>query len=143
VGARAAWLIDPHPLDDGFGPGTPYARLVQADGDVLLLGAPLESISLLHHAEAIARAPGKRRTRYRVPLVGGGWRACGDVDVRGGVYDYARVVGAGEPPLRHIARAAVRAGIGTHGAIAGATCHRFPATELTRFAADWLEERFG
>jgi aminoglycoside 3-N-acetyltransferase len=142
VGARAAWLVSGHPLDDGFGPGTPYARLVGAHGDVLLLGAPLETISLLHHAEAIARVARKRRVRYRVRLADG-WRACEDIDVRGGPFDYARVVPDGEPPLAHIAASALAAGVGTRGEIAGAPCHRFPAEGLTRFAARWLEERFG
>jgi aminoglycoside 3-N-acetyltransferase len=137
VGARASWLVEPHALDDGFGVGTPYARLVEAEGDVVLLGAPLETISLLHHAEAIARVEGKRRCRYRVRLAGG-WRECEDIDVRRGVYDY----GPGEPPLRRIARAALDAGIGDHATIGGASCRRFPAAELTRFACVWLEERF-
>jgi aminoglycoside 3-N-acetyltransferase len=146
-GAHAAWLVDPHPHDDGFGPGTPYARLVEADGHVLLLGAPLHTISLLHHAEAIARVRAKRRVRYDVPLParGGGvrWHVCEDIDVRGGPFPYARAVPPGEPPLGVIARAALGAGIGEMQPIGAARCHRFPARALVRFASAWLEERFG
>jgi aminoglycoside 3-N-acetyltransferase len=141
LGARSEWLVEPHALGDGFGRGTPYARLVEAAGDVLLLGAPLETISLLHHAEAIAGIPRKRRVGYRVRLASG-WRACEDIDVRGGVYDYARVLGDDEPPLRAIAQAALEAGVGTRATIGGAECHRFPAAALTAFATGWLEERF-
>src|SRR5215213_1770454 len=54
VGARAGWLTDPHPGNDAYGPGTPFARLVEAGGQVLILGAPLDTVTLLHHAEAIA-----------------------------------------------------------------------------------------
>src|SRR5262245_12623278 len=67
IGARAAELTADHRLDDGFGAGTPYARLIDSDAQVILLGAPLRTISLLHHAEAIARAP-KRWTTYRLPV---------------------------------------------------------------------------
>ena len=66
VGARAGWLVEPHPLDDGFGTRSPYARLAAAGGAVVLLGAPLRTISLLHHAESIAAVP-KRWTRLTLP----------------------------------------------------------------------------
>jgi aminoglycoside 3-N-acetyltransferase len=145
VGARAAWLVDPHGPDHGFGPGTPYARLVEASGQVLLLGAPLHTISLLHHAEAIARIPAKRRVRYRIPLPGPGgvqWRECEDIDVRDGPVPYERAVPAGEPPLAAIARAALAAGIGERGRIGAAQAHLFSARPLVAFARGWLEARF-
>ena len=41
--------------------GSPFARLVEADGQVLMLGAPLDTVTLLHHAEAIARVPASAR----------------------------------------------------------------------------------
>ena len=68
VGRLADWLTATHPLDDSFGPGTPFARLVEASGWVLVLGAPLRSLTLLHHAEAIARVPDKRRWSYTLPF---------------------------------------------------------------------------
>jgi aminoglycoside 3-N-acetyltransferase len=146
LGARARWLVEPHGPDDGFGPATPYARLVAAGGQVLLLGAPLHTISLLHHAEATARVRGKRRVRYRVPVSDGAtgvrWRECEDIDVRGGPVPYAEAVPDGEPPLATIARAALEAGIGTRGRIGAAQCHVFAAAPLVAFARGWLEERF-
>src|SRR5215213_880870 len=57
VGARAAWLCEVHPPDDGYGARSPFARLVAGGGQVLLLGAPLGTLTLLHHAEGIARVP--------------------------------------------------------------------------------------
>jgi aminoglycoside 3-N-acetyltransferase len=145
VGARSAWLVEPHEHDDGFGPGTPYARLVEAGGHVLLLGAPLHSISLLHHAEALADVPRKRRTRYRIPERVNGtiaWRHCEDIDVRRGPVPYERVVPTGSPPLGAIAAAALRAGVGRWTTIGGARCHLFPAPALVAFARAWIEERF-
>ena len=72
VGPRAAWLTSDHPQDDAYGAGTPFAKLVAAGGQVLMLGAPLETVTLLHHAEAIAHAPGKRRITSQVWVAGPG-----------------------------------------------------------------------
>ena len=55
LGPRAGWIVADHPWDDPYGAGSPLAKLVEADGQVLMLGAPLETITLLHHAEATAR----------------------------------------------------------------------------------------
>jgi aminoglycoside 3-N-acetyltransferase len=137
IGARAAELTADHRLDDGFGPGTPYARLVDANAQIVLLGAPLPTISLLHHAESIADAA-KRWTTYRLPLASGGWTAIRELDVWNGAYPYD-----GEAPLGMIARSALVAGVGRSGTVGTGTAHLFPAAELTRFAVAWLERRFG
>jgi aminoglycoside 3-N-acetyltransferase len=39
---------------------SPLARPAAMGGRVLLLGAPLDSLTLLRHAEALAEAPGER-----------------------------------------------------------------------------------
>lgn len=140
VGAAARWLTDHHPLDDSFGPGTPYERVVTGDGQVLLLGAPLRTISLLHHAEACARAP-KRRTTLHVPLRDG-WHALRELDVWTGAFPYERVVPSGVAPLHFIARSALDAGIGAGGPVAEATGHVFPARGLVSHAVEWLEQHF-
>jgi aminoglycoside 3-N-acetyltransferase len=143
IGAGAAELTAEHPLDDGFGAGTPYARLVERDGRVVLLGAPLRTISLLHHAESIARAP-KRWTTYRLPLAGGrGWVAIREIDVWEGAFPYADELPAGCAPLEVIAAAALCAGIGRRGRVGAGCAHVFGAAALTRFAVDWIERRFG
>jgi aminoglycoside 3-N-acetyltransferase len=128
IGARAAELTADHRLDDGFGTGTPYARIDQ----VVLLGAPLRTISLLHHAEAIARVP-KRWTTYRLPLASG-WTEIREIDVWTGVYP--------DSPLDAIAEAALAAGAGQRAQVGAATAHVFRAAELTRFAVAWLERRY-
>jgi aminoglycoside 3-N-acetyltransferase len=142
IGSRAAELTADHPLDDGFGRGTPYERLVELDCQIVLLGAPLRTISLLHHAEAIARAP-KRRTTYRLPVAGRGWVAIREIDVWRGVYPYEDVLPPGSAPLGVIAAAALSANVGRRGLVGTAAAYRFPAAELTRFAVRWLEQRFG
>jgi hypothetical protein len=43
-------------------------KLVEAGGTVLMVGAPLDTVTLLHHAEHLAYIPNKRLRRYEVPL---------------------------------------------------------------------------
>jgi aminoglycoside 3-N-acetyltransferase len=142
IGARAAELAADHRLDDSFGAGTPYARLVEHDAQIVLLGAPLRSISLLHHAESVADAP-KRWTSYRLPIAGRGWVAIREIDVWRGVYAYSQVLPKVVAPLGVIAAAALCAGIGRRGTVGAATAHLFEATDLTAFAVAWIAARFG
>lgn len=135
IGRDAEPLTAHHRLDDGFGAGTPYSRIA-AGGQIVLLGAPLHTISLLHHAEAIARGA-KRWTTYRVPLAGRGWVEIRELDVWRGAFPYAV-----ERPLAQIARDALAAGVGRAGAVGAARAHLFDAAELTEFAVGWLELRW-
>lgn len=145
VGARARWLTRDHPARDSYGPGSPFARLVAADGQVLMLGAPLDTVTLLHHAEAIAQVEGKRRVTFRVPVREGGRvveRTYTDIDTGHGAFAYERL-GLPEDAFAVIARAALDGGVGVRGRVGAADSHLFPAPALTAFAAAWMEERFG
>ncbi|MBY0431393.1 MAG: AAC(3) family N-acetyltransferase, partial [Rhodospirillales bacterium] len=58
VGSLAAWLTDGHHLDDTPCSGrSPFGRLAEADGWVLLLGISMDCCTLIHHAEEVV-APG-------------------------------------------------------------------------------------
>lgn len=144
LGPRARWLIDPHPDDDAYGDRSPFARLVEAGGQVLMLGAPLDTITLLHHAEAIARVPDKRRVTFRVRVGRPGGAEdveFTDIDTSAGAFPYERL-GLEEDAFAVIARAALAAGIGVRGQVGQAESHLFEAAQLTEFAAAWMEERF-
>jgi aminoglycoside 3-N-acetyltransferase len=144
VGARARWLTAEHPADDAYGRRSPFARLVEARGQVLMLGAPLDTVTLLHHAEALARGPGKRLVTFEVPVIEGGRvtrRAFTDIDTSAGAFPYAQL-GLDEDEFLVIARAAMAEGIGVRGHVGRAESHLFPAAELTAFAVSWLEDRF-
>jgi aminoglycoside 3-N-acetyltransferase len=146
VGPRAAWLTDPHPDDDAYGADSPFARLVAAGGQVLMLGAPLDTVTLLHHAEAIARLPDKRRVTFRVAVAHDGRvteRTYTDIDTSEGAFPYEDLDLGDEDPFAVIARAALAAGAGVRGRVGEAECHLFDARELTAFAVAWMEERFG
>ncbi len=57
---HASTLTARHPLQFGYGPGSPVATLCSLGGKVLMLGAPLDTMTLLHHAEHLATLPAKR-----------------------------------------------------------------------------------
>jgi aminoglycoside 3-N-acetyltransferase len=82
-GARAQWLTAEHAWNYPFGRGTPFQKLVEADGKVLLLGSDHDEVTLLHYAEHTADFPGKRIARYQVPVLRDGirvWRHCEEFD---------------------------------------------------------------
>jgi hypothetical protein len=68
-----ALTAEQHPYD-AYGAGTPYARLVELGGRLALVGASLETLTLVYHAEAVAEVPGKRRLSYGMPVIVGGER---------------------------------------------------------------------
>ncbi|MEW6636785.1 MAG: aminoglycoside 3-N-acetyltransferase [Actinomycetota bacterium] len=146
VGPLSRELTARHPRDDAYGAGTPYARLVELGGRVLMLGAPLGTATLVHHAEAIARVPGKRRVTYGMPVVEGSpgervWRTFSDIDTSEGALPYRRVLG-GEDYIEHIARSALAAGAGRSGPAGEATAHLFDARALVEHAVAWIEDNF-
>lgn len=155
LGARAAWLTADHPWDDAYGAGSPLAKLVEADGQVLSLGAPLDTLTLLHHAESTARVPTKRRVAYRMPLLEDGrtvWREFHDIDTATGAFPYEAIadeiastpgVASADEAFAAIARQALAAGIGRGGPVGAGESFLVPAANLHRFAEAWLEARFG
>ncbi len=155
VGARAAWITADHSRDDAYGAGSPLAKLVEAEGQVLMLGAPLDTLTLLHHAEATARVAEKRRVTYRMPLLEDDrivWREFHDIDTADGAFPYDEVaaeiaatpgIGAEPDAFAAIALQALAAGIGRQGRIGAAESTLFPAAELHHFAQTWMEDRFG
>lgn len=144
LGAAAAELMADHPWDDPHGPDSPLARLVAHDGRVLLLGAPLDTMTLLHHAEALAKAPGKRFVDYEQPILVQGqrvWRRFHDIDSEDGAFDYSAVVPEGEEPFEAMAQDMLAAGIGRQGRVGAADSHLFEAAEVIDFATTWIEDK--
>ena len=102
-------------------------------------------MTLLHHAEAIATAPGKRTVTFEIPVAtpdGVERRTYTDIDTSRGAYRYEDLDLPFEDEFTTIGTAALEAGIGTTGTVGAATCHLFPAAELVRFAVDWIDQHF-
>jgi aminoglycoside 3-N-acetyltransferase len=142
LGARAAWLTADHPLDYGYGLGTPLARLVAAQGKVLLLGAPLDTVTLVHHAEHLAHLPGKRVRRVEVPFAtadgGCNWCWLEEYDTADPVVDSLP-----EDFIARIMADFLVAGHGRQGQVGSAACVLAEAPALLAFAIAWLERHAG
>jgi aminoglycoside 3-N-acetyltransferase len=142
IGPRAEWLTRDHPLQYGFGPGSPFERIVQARGDVLLLGSPRGAVTILHYAEHLTRVPNKRVVRYRVPLIVEGERRWVDVeelDSVEGIVPWRRER-YGNDYFAALVDDYLARGHGRSGLVGAASCHLFDAADLTAFAVRWMEE---
>jgi len=145
VGHEAFEIALPHPPDDAYGPGTPYARVVARDGQVVLLAAPLDTVTLVHHAEALAQVPGKRRVAWRCPMLRDGkreWRTLHDIDTSAGALPYDTITG-GRDYVEHFARLALAQGAGRTGPLGTGTGHVLGARRLTELTVERIEEAFG
>jgi aminoglycoside 3-N-acetyltransferase len=141
VGAKATWLTGGHPLDYGFGPGSPLEKLCRAGGEVLLLGTPFDSVTLLHYAECLADVPGKRVVRYRMPVLVEGqrrWVEVEEFDTSDGIRHWG-----GGDYFEAIVEAYLAAGHGKTGLVGAARSYLFDAQELTAFGVAWMEREFG
>ncbi|MFE0136782.1 AAC(3) family N-acetyltransferase, partial [Streptomyces sp. NPDC059037] len=101
---------------------------------------------VLHHAEALAEAPGKRFVDYEQPILVDGervWRRFHDIDSSAGAFDYSPAVPQGQDPFDVIAQDMLGAGIGITGRVGAAECHLFEAGEVVNFGIGWIEEKLG
>jgi aminoglycoside 3-N-acetyltransferase len=140
VGALARWVTENHPLNYGSGPGSPLAKLCEARGKVLLLGAPFGSITLLHHVEHVARVPNKRVVHYKEPVLRDGkpaWVEIEEFDTCGGILPGA------EGYFDTIPREYLLSGKGCCGKIGTTQSYLFDARDFVSFATQWLEAQYG
>lgn len=138
VGTRAVYLTEDHPLNYGYGAGSPLEKLVTLRGRVLLLGRLLDNITLLHYAENRAALRAKRRVHYECPILRAGratWFEIDDFDTGEPHADYR---------FDQIAEAyRVGGGAVRQGLVGAAPAFLFDAPDLVGFAIRWLEERYG
>ena len=137
IEGRAAWFTADHALDYGYGPQSPLGKLVEAKGKVLMLGAPLGRITLLHHAEHLARFPNKRVKRYEAPLLIDGlatWRWFEEFDTSNSPD------GMDDEYFETILLEFLATGEGSRGVIGQAESVLVPADRIVAFAVGWMEE---
>lgn len=150
LGARAEELITAQARDDPYGPCSPLGRLVAADGQLLLLGAPFTSLTLLHHAESLADLPGKRRITYEMPLRRGNdvvWETFTDIATGangrdGGALPYEQVLGE-ESAADFVRDVVTGAGLGRTGRVGAGDCYLVAARDFVTFTTNWLTVHFG
>lgn len=137
IGPRAGELFDQTPWDDYYGEGSPLARLCSMGGRVLRLGADLNTVTVLHYAEYLARLPKKRRrTLYflvRGPA-GPEVRAVSSLDNEHGLVDVE-----GEDYFTTLTRAYLDEGHGRRARVGGAESELLEAAHLVEWGARWME----
>ncbi len=137
IGALASWIVADHPFQYGYGEGSPFEKILQQHGRVLMMGAPLDTITLLHYAEHKAQIPGKRVRRYRRLLPG----------VHGPEWVDFEEFETGEPVheklpsncFELIAADYLAENRGSRGTIGAAESSLFDGPDLVKFAIGWLE----
>ncbi|MBO0811303.1 MAG: AAC(3) family N-acetyltransferase [Microlunatus sp.] len=146
VGPHAAELLAEPADDNPWGADGPLGRLVAAGGQVLMLGAPLGTLTLCHHAEAIAHVEGKRYRVYTMPVVVGDaveWRHYRTLDTFYGTLPYwerddLKITAW----VRIMAEQAVAAGATVHGSIDSCPLVLVEAAPAVAAVAHWIEANF-
>jgi aminoglycoside 3-N-acetyltransferase len=136
VGAQARWLTADHPLQYGYGPGSPLGKLCEIDGYVLQIGVSPGTATIIHHAEHIARVSHKRTFRYCVPIQGGEavrWVDIEEYDTSAGIADWDGNY------LEEIGREFRWMGQGRAGTVGAADAFLCKARDLRDFAVGWFE----
>lgn len=137
-GRLAESLVTDVPWDDYYGPGSPLERLVERRGKVLRLGADIDTVTLLHHAEYLADVPAKRRVRRhrRVSSPEGPVsRVIECLDDCDGIVDYA-----GPDYFGVLLSAYLDQGSARRGLVGGARSELIDAADLVQFAVPWMTE---
>ena len=136
VGARARWLTRDHPLNYGYGPGSPLAKLCEVGGKVLQIGTPLGTVTLLHYSEHVADVPDKRVMRYAAPLLRQGqrtWVEIEEFDTGSGIVDWDGDY------FEAIVEAYLATGRAKTGKVGAADSRLLDAADLHRYAVEWME----
>ena len=139
IGRLADWITADHPQDYGYGEGSPLAKLIEANGRILMVGAPWDTMTLVHHADHLANLPAKRVVRYEVPFATGAetaWRFMEEFDTTEPVMESLP-----ENYIEQIVTAYVAGGSGREGTIGLAPALLVDARHMLAFAIEWLEAR--
>jgi aminoglycoside 3-N-acetyltransferase len=142
LGAGAQYLTENHPLAYGYGAGSPFDKLCRRRGKVLLLGSPLNTVTLLHYAEHIAPLPNKRVFVAKAPMLVDGTRTWVEFEE----YDTCEGIVPGESSENYfgqIVAAYLMTGRGREGRVGDAHAYLFDAADLVAFAVAWMTQRWG
>lgn len=127
-GKHSGALLDSHPLNRRFGPDSPLAALVRIGGASLLLGAPLQTNTLLYLSTFGANC--LKRVKKSAPMIVAGepqWVSYEDVEYTNFWFSDAAA------HLQAI-------GIATRFRIGAADCLLFPAAESIAATVRWRTE---
>jgi aminoglycoside 3-N-acetyltransferase len=137
IGPLAEEITATHPFQYGYGPGSPFEKIHQLDGHVAMIGAPLDTITMLHYAEHLADIPNKKLMRYRRLMPGDPdprWIEFEEFDTTEPVHDALP-----ENCFEQIALDFLKSGKGSKGRVGQGDAHLFDAKELVAYGVAWIE----
>jgi aminoglycoside N3'-acetyltransferase len=135
-GPRATELLEPIPLHDYHGPGSVLERFTEMNGAVLRLGANIDTVTLTHWAEYLAKIPNKRRVRLRYMRADIGEQWIESLDDTYGIADWEHGDYFSQILLDFLA-----AGHAKTGPIGNCMAELFEAKPFVKFAVAWLETK--
>jgi aminoglycoside 3-N-acetyltransferase len=141
IGGRSNWFCKDHPMNYGYGPGTPLSRLVDVGGKILLLGSDFNHVTILHFAEHCAKLPNKRVIKRLDKALSEG--AIIDIEIE--EFDTSNPVVSSMPDdyFARITRQFVDAGYAQTGRVGLAPSVLLPAREFVSYAINMMEREFG
>ena len=138
--ASASLLKDP-PLHDYHGPGSLLQRFAERpDSHVLRLGADVDTVTLTHWAEYLAKVPHKQRTRVRYIRADIGEQFIEGLDDDDGIVDWGEE--EDDDYFSQIFVDFVSTGHVSQGPVAGCLGELFHAQTFVDFAVRWMEREF-
>lgn len=136
IGRQSLPLLEPVPLHDYHGPGSVLDRFTASGGFVLRLGASVDSLTLTHWAEYLARVPNKRRVRRRYERADVGEQWIESLDDNDGIVDWQQ-----GDYFPQILLDFLKAGHARTGPVGACNAELFAAKPFVDFAVAWMEAR--
>lgn len=135
IGPQSTALLEPMPLHNYHGHGSVLSRFTEMGGSVLRLGADIDTVTVTHWAEYLAKLPYKRlvRRRYMRADIGEQWIESLD-DCEGIAY-----WAGGDDYFSQILIDFLDKGKAQVGPIGNCTAELFAAQSFVDFAVEWME----
>jgi aminoglycoside 3-N-acetyltransferase len=137
-GKHVDYLMSQQPWNYAFGHGSLLERFVNLNGKILLLGSDHDTVTFLHYAEHIGDFPGKRVSRFKVPVLENGervWRDMEEFDTSSGAHP-----NWSERFFADVVDTYLVATDNDGGRIGNASSHLFRAVGLLEFALPMMAE---
>ncbi len=134
IGPLSEEILEPIPLHDYYGPGSPLERFTSLGGWVLRLGADQNTVTLTHWAEYLANVPNKLTTRRRYVRADTGEQWIESLDDSFGIVDWPH-----GDYFTEMLKDFIREGHVRSGRVGDCHAELFAARTYVPFAVKWME----
>lgn len=134
IGPQADALLADPPLHDYYGPGSTLERFEQLGGQVLRLGANVDTVTLTHWAEYLADIPNKRGVNRRFVRADTGEQFIRCLDDTDGIVDWPKGDYFSQILIDFVSEGRART-----GTVGDARAELLDGPSFVRFAVAWME----